>query len=355
VELVLRVLSVLAGTVLVVSAIVSAVKTVVLPRQAESSITRIVFRGLRHAYRLVTPARMPFERRDRILSTYAPLGLLSLLVVWLAIVFTGYAGIFWGLDGATSLTVALELSGSSLLTLGFLRPSEFWLMTVSFTEAGTGLFLLALLITYLPSINAAFSRREQGVTALAVRAGEPPSGMEMVLRFWRLERMEELHEVWVGWERWFVDVEETHTSVPSLVFFRSTQTDHSWVTAAGAVLDGAALTLSSVDVPRDVQAEICLRSGYLALRRIADSFRIAYDPDPQQGDPISITRQEWQDAVDDLAGQGVAVKGDADQAWRDFSGWRVNYDAVLLGLATITDAPYAMWSSDRGGLSQRRS
>jgi hypothetical protein len=166
--------------------------------------------------------------------------------------------------------------------------------------------------------------------------------------------MDELHEVWVGWERWFVDVEETHTSVPPLVFFRSPQADHSWVTAAGAVLDGAALTLSSVDVPRDVQAEICLRAGYLSLRRIADSFKIRYEPDPDPGDPISITRQEWEDARSDLESQGVAVKRDGDQAWRDFSGWWVNYDAVLVGLATITDAPYAMWSSDRGVVLARR-
>ena len=84
--------------------------------------------------------------------------------------------------------------------------------------------------------------------------------------------------VWEEWERWFLDIEETHTSFPAVVFFRSPQPDHSWATAAGAVLDGAALTLSTVDVERDVQAEFCLRAGYLCLRRIADSFRIPYDP-----------------------------------------------------------------------------
>jgi hypothetical protein len=33
----------------------------------------------------------------------------------------------------------------------------------------------------------------------------------------------------------------------------------------------------------------------------------------------------------------------------------VNYDTVLLELAELTDAPYAMWSSDRGVLRTRRS
>jgi hypothetical protein len=38
---------------------------------------------------------------------------------------------------------------------------------------------------------------------------------------------------------------------------------------------------------------------------------------------------------------------DRDAAWRDFAGWRVNYDTVLLALAAMTMAPYAPWSSDR--------
>ncbi len=353
-ELALRIASVAVGLGLVAAAVTSAVRTVVIPRHAASVITRSVFAVLRRAYDLVTPASMPYERRDRLLATYAPIGMLGLLVTWISLAFLGYAAIFWGLDGATSTTVALELSGSSLFTLGFLRPTTFWLMMVSFTEAAIGLFLLALLITYLPSINGAFSRREQGVTALAVRAGEPPSGLEMVLRFWRLERMSELHEVWIEWERWFVDIEETHTSFSALAFFRSPQTDHSWATAAGAVLDAAALTVSSVDVPHDVQADICIRAGYLSLRRIAEGFGIAFDREPAPGDPISITRQEWDDAMDDLVAAGVAIRTDRDQAWRDFAGWRVNYDTVLLELADLTDAPYAMWSSDRGVLRAPR-
>ena len=103
-------------------------------------------------------------------------------------------------------------------------------------------------------------------------------------------------------------------------------------------------------MPHDVQADICIRAGYLSLRRIADGFGIRFDREPVSGDPISITRQEWEDAMDDLAAEGVPANTDRDRAWRDFAGWRVNYDTVLLELADLTDAPYAMWSSDRGVL-----
>ncbi|HXX77014.1 MAG TPA: hypothetical protein VEI53_00860, partial [Ktedonobacteraceae bacterium] len=50
---------------------------------------------------------------------------------------------------------------------------------------------------------------------------------------------------------------------------------------------------------------------------------------------------------DEMAEAGVPLKADREQAWRDFAGWRVNYDTVLLALAELMIAPPARWSSDR--------
>jgi hypothetical protein len=107
-------------------------------------------------------------------------------------------------------------------------------------------------------------------------------------------------------------------------------------------------------MPVDPQADLCIRAGFIALRRIADFFRVPHNPNPQPGDPISISREEYDLACDQLAAAHVPLKADRDQAWRDFSGWRVNYDTVLLALAAITMAPYAPWSSDRSLLPARR-
>jgi len=344
----LRVLEFVAGLLIVVGTLGSAIKTVVLPRASASSITRWVFLTMRRVYLVIAPRGLDYDRRDRRLATYAPISLTVTLAVWLGLVFVGYTLMYMGVDDL-SPREAFTLSGSSLFTLGFARPPEFAATVLTFTEAAIGLFLLALLITYLPAIYSAYSRREVGVTALEVRAGSPPSAREMVWRHWALERMGELGAVWSEWERWFVDVEETHSSLPALVFFRSPQPDHNWVTAAGAVLDSAALTLSAVDWPRDVQAEFCLRAGYLCLRRIAGFFKVPFDPDPAPDDPISVSREEWQEVIDTLRGEGVPLRADLDQAWRDFAGWRVNYDTVLLALANIVSAPTAPWSADRSG------
>jgi hypothetical protein len=169
----------------------------------------------------------------------------------------------------------------------------------------------------------------------------------MLTRAHRIRGLDALLQLWEEWEVWFAELEESHTSLPALVFFRSVKPERSWVTAAGAVLDAAALYASTVDVPRNPAPELCIRAGYLAFRHIADFFRIEYPPDPRADDPISIARDEFIDAYRQLEAAGVPVRSDVEQCWRDFAGWRVNYDVPLLQLAALTLAPYASWSSDR--------
>ena len=344
----LRIAAAALGLFLIGWAVGSAVKTVILPRAAASYLVRGSFVLVRKVFSTIVPRSASFERKDRILALYTPLSLLVTLGAWLVFTLLGFMCVFRAVEDS-GWRDAFDLAGSSLLTLGISRPDTLLGTALAFTDAAIGLMLLALLITYLPTIYGAFQRRENLVTALEVRAGSPPSGVELLERYWLLERMDALEEVWVEWERWFTDVEETHTSLPALVFLRSPEPDHSWVTSAGAVLDGASLLTGAVDTLREVRAEICIRAGYLCLHRITDFFGIPHDPKPKPDDPIHVSREEFDAACARLSAAGVPIKADRDQAWRDFAGWRVNYDSTLLALANLTTAPVAPWSSDRSG------
>ena len=341
-----RILAFVVGLFLVVSVFGSAVRTVVIPRGIPARIGRFVFLGMRGVFRLFARPGLSYERRDSIMTLYAPISLMVLLATWIVLEILGYTLMHWGL-GETSLREAFSLSGSAVLTLGFATPSDLPSTVLVFTEAAVGLVLLALLITYLPSIYGVFSRRENLVAGMEVRGGTPPSAVEILRRAWRVDGLSKINVLWRRAEQWFLEIQETHMSFPAVVFFRSPEPDHSWVTAAGAILDSAALLLSTVDRPKDPNAAYCIRAGYLCLRRIGAFFRIPFDPEPHPDDPISIARDEFDDACDALAEQGVPLLADRDQAWRDFVGWRVNYDRVLIALAGLTMAPQAPWSSDR--------
>jgi hypothetical protein len=341
------------GLALVVFVADSALRTFVLPRGATPVVTRFVFISLRSVFNLAAQATRSYEGRDSVMALYAPVGLLVLPGVWMVMVVFAFTCLFHAF-GVRGFERAFEMSGSSLFTLGFVRPPDLATNVLAFLEAATGLALLGLLIAYLPTIYAAFSRRETLVAQLEIRAGNPPTGVQVLVGAQRMERFQLLTDFWATWETWFTELEETHTSLGVLSFFRSPVGHRSWVTASGAVLDAAALRQSAVDLPFDPQAGICIRAGFFALRAISDYYGIPYDPDPHPGDEISIAKEEFLDACEQLAAVGIPLKPDLDRAWIDFTGWRVNYDVPLLSIAGFIMVPYAPWSSDRS-LRVRRS
>jgi hypothetical protein len=332
------------GAWVVYLALRSALRTYLLPRPAPDPVTRLPFLILRMVFGWRAKSLTTYLERDAALAYYGPVGILLLLAVWLTLILFGYMAMFWAL-GVEPWSRAYAVSGSSLFTLGFEGVETLPQKTLAFTEATLGPLLIALLIGYMPTIYGAFSKREALVNLLEIRAGSPPSAVIIISRFQRLTQLSDIHQMWEPWEAWFSELEETHTSLAMLTFFRSPVPAHSWVNASGAVLDAAALTLSTVDLPFDVRAALCIRGGYIALRRIADFFSIPYNPDPKPDEAISLTRAQFDRAREILHLEGVPLKLDADQAWRDFAGWRVNYDAVLLALARLTMAPPAPWSS----------
>jgi hypothetical protein len=351
---VLRVLAGLAGATLVVWALVSALKTIVLPRAESSILTRWVFITLRRAFDLVASPKRTYAFRDRVLAFYAPVGLFLLPVLWVVMVLIGFALIFWA-TGTKPFTEAFIVSGSSLLTLGFDRPVSNHQIVFVFIEAAVGLGIITLMISYLPTIYSAFSRREVLVDLLEVRAGLPPSPAELIVRYARIGWLDGLAaDLFPPWERWFAEVEESHISQPALAFFRSPHPERSWITAAGCVLDSAALNNSLLMRSDTASTALMLRTGFLALRRIADYFGIDYDPDPRPDDAITVSREEFDQLCVELEAAAVPLKPDRDQAWRDFAGWRVNYDEVLVALCLLTMAPPAKWSSDRVPLRPHR-
>jgi hypothetical protein len=345
--LALRICVFLGGVLLVGGTLTSAIRTFVLPRGVTDRLSYLVFGLIRKLFDLRTTRARSYLERDQAMALYAPVSLLTLPVVWLVLVGAGYSCMFCA-TGVPSWAEAIEVSGSSLLTLGFASlQAEVPRVLLAFSEAIIGLGLVALLIAYLPTMYSAWSRREEAVALLEVRAGSPPSAVDLILRFHRIHGLERLPDFWQSWEVWFANIDESHTSLAALSFFRSPTPYRSWVTAAGAVLDAAALSNAVLDVPHHPSADLCLRAGYVALRRIADFFRIEHDPRPRRIDPISIAREEFNDVYEQLAAEGVPLKPDREEGWLAFAGWRVNYDTVLLALAALTMAPEAPWSSDR--------
>lgn len=340
--LALRVVAVLAGLGIVAAVLWTAVRTVAVPRAEQVTLVRVIFRLSRRVFWwFAGRARTP-HGREAALARYAPVTLLLLPFSWAFGVIVGFALVYLGL-GTDSFLEAVEYSGSSFSTLGFRTSEADSYLLLGIVEALIGLGLVALLLSYMPALYAAFSRREALVAQLEVRAGEPVDPEVWITRAHRIGWLDQLDETWAEWERWFIDIEESHTSYPSLTYFRSPVAGRSWLSAAGCVLDTAALIRAMVDVPVGPHGALCIRAGYVSLRRVADFFGISYDPNPRPTDAIAVAAEDFYALYDRLAEQRVPLKPDREQAWRDFAGWRVNYESVLLSFYAMAEVQPPVW------------
>ncbi|HEY1832347.1 MAG TPA: hypothetical protein VGG38_19075 [Acidimicrobiales bacterium] len=348
-----RVLAAVIGASIVVATGWSVLGTLVVPRRIRSNIPRVVFIVNRSMFHLLVDRTKSYEHRDRILAVQAPIQLIGQVVAWLALYELGFGLLMWPLVGKDGLGGALEQAGSALCTLGYLAPRASGVAALDSVAGLTGLGTVALQIGYLPTLYAAFNRREALITMLDSRAGVPSWGPELLARTHYglgtgISAVSELPQLFEAWEQWSADVSESHTTYVPLVLFRSPRLLSSWVTAQLAVLDAAALYLALLPNGTGlIQARLCLRGGFTCLGNVARALRMPIPEDADPGDGISLSYEEFVLAIERMREVDFPVQRPLEEAWADFVGWRVNYEAAAYALAWYSDAPPALWSGPR--------
>ncbi len=338
----LRVLYAIIALTLELVVLDAAVRTFLLPRVAKVRLSHYLGQVIGAGFRMLARANRSYAARDRILSMYASFVLLGYQATWLGLSVVAFAFAFMA-SGVGSFARAFQISGASLFTLGTASGSGAAQVTLGFVEAGVGLTLLALLISFIPTLYTAFQRREISVSRLSVRAGMPTTPWGVIEMAKSVDSYERLDELWREWEQWFIEVGETHTTLTILNFYRSPDPDQTWITAAANVLDAAALFNAAVDLPASPTAGLCIRSGWLTFRRISDYFQVPYETHPSRTKPISISRDEFDLVLGRLERSGIAILSDRDAAWADFVGWRANYDAMIEVFYQLFTCPRTDW------------
>ena len=337
-----------AGLCLVVATLGSVVETTVVPRGTRSRITAGVADDCSRAFEIAANRHEDWERRDRVRAFGAPMFLMMLLVAWVALLLVGFTLVFLPFTHR-SLHTAFEVSGSSIFTLGIANPGHGLVPVVAvFAAAASGLVVLTLQIAYLPSLYAAFQRRETAVTMLDGLAGAPAWGPEILSRFSLIKDFESLGALYEQWQVWAADVSESHIAFRALIFFRSPSSDRSWLVSFLAVMDAAALHLALCPSTAPRSARRFLRIGYTCVGDLAEALRLPHTAAPYPSPPVlALGFEEFEYGVESMRRAGVPIERTAVDAWDDFAGWRVTYELALYSLAEHVDAVPALWSGPR--------
>ncbi|MDF2265102.1 hypothetical protein P2Q00_06545 [Streptomyces coacervatus] len=334
-----------AGGLLLAVLFANVLRTLVVPRGLYSALVFRLWWLLRRVLRLGAP-RGGYEAIDRVQTWLAPLILIGMLATWLGGALCGYGLLLHAVSGLTWGNSFRE-AGSSLLTLGFASGDRLRLSALDFVAAATGPVLIALQIAYLPTLYAAYNRRELEVTLLQSRAGEPAWGPEILARQWLVDTETALPELYRSWERLASDMGESHSTYPVLMAFRSPRPYRHWLVGLVAVMDAAAIQLALTPGTAPPEARLVLRAGFTALRDIARALRLPYDPDPTPDTSIQLTYVEFDAAVAMLEAAGFNAERTTAQAWPHLHGWRVNYEAIAYELCRRCDAVPALWTGPR--------
>lgn len=248
--------AIVAGVVLIALVLWDAFETIILSRRVSRRIrlASLFYRLTWPGWRAIGMRMRPGNPRENYLSVYGPLSLIGLLVLWAVSLIVAFSLLMWGwnapiqrIAGTEGFPEYLYFSGSTFFTLGLgdVAPLSTAGRALSVTEAGTGFAFLALMISYLPILYQAFSRREVDIALLDARAGSPPSAAELLRR--HAEDPEALRHLLRDWEEWSAQLLESQISFPVLAYFRSQHDNQSWLAGLTMILDTSSLLIVSVE------------------------------------------------------------------------------------------------------------
>ncbi len=329
----------------------SVIGTLIVPRPTRSVVSEVTGQVTAKLFLALTKPVTAYETRDRILAWQSPMSLFVRLLVWVALFDISFTLLLLPFVGDDMWKAASE-AGSAMFTLGYAAPSNVGNTALVYAAAITGLIVIGLQVGYLPTLYAAFNRREADVTLLVSRAGSPAWGPEILVRtrygMAAQDGTTELGELYRTWERWAAEVAESHSTYLTLMWFRSPAPYSNWLISLLSVMDAAALQLSlSPESVPNTRARLVLRMGFTCMNQVARAIRIRVEDDVDPDVPLEVSFGEFREAVELLRAVDFPLEVTAEQAWPHFRGWRANYEKVAYSLAYAIDAPPAMWSGPR--------
>lgn len=331
------------GAVLVALMVGDAVGTLVVTRSraARWRPTSLWYATTWRAIRTAA-VLLPDRAGDFVLNAYPALSLLGLLVVWLVGLLLGWSLVYRGLgqppSAGADYATTVYYAGTGLFSAAFGSARGATAQMLSLVETVMGLGTVALLISYLPALYGAYSRRETKLLTLDDPLGSRITPVRVIAVHAPGGDIEPFYRFCADWEEWTAEVLESHSSYPMLALFRSQHAGQSWVTALGVVTDAATLACACIAGADTREPYFLHRRGQRAVVDIAD--RLEVPRRPLVADWLS--PENFERAWLGLQECGFTLRA-KDDAWMRLQELRARYGLRLQELIDYLLAPHGFW------------
>ena len=341
------ILPAIIGALIIASVLWEAFETVVLPRRVARRfrMTRFVYRSMWLPWRTIARLYKKPKSRETFLSYFGPLSILLLFAIWAVAIIFGFGLLYFSSSTQDSthptLATCLYLSGTTMFTLGLgdVVPHTWSERILAVAESGLGFAFLALVLSYLPVIYQAFSRREVNIVLLDARAGSPPTAAELLRRHAGPAGASALEQLLRDWERSSADILESHISYPSVSYFRSQHANESWLAAITAILDASALLLAQIEnAPSARQARLTFAMCRHTVVDLAQVFGEA----PPTNAPDRLPPADFKRLTESLKQAGLELRND-EASSEKFAKLRAMYEPYLEALSRFLYMQIPPW------------
>lgn len=334
----MQVIAAIAGIAIIALVLVDGFESIVQTRHVTRRYryTRFFYRTNWSVWRWLALRFPAGRRRDDQLDRFGPISLLALLASWVVGLIFGFALVNWAfrtLHAATADPLGfgtyVYASGEAFFTLGYtaIVPNTPAGRALTVVEAGVGFGFLAIVISYLPVLYQAFSRREAPISLLDARAGSPPSAAQFLLRLGP-GNLEALDRILAEWERWAAELLEGLISYPVLAYYRSQHDNQSWLAALTAILDTCTLLIVQVKTDHLFQAQLTFAIARHAAVDAALVLKVRpCTPAPERLPPAQLSQLQER-----LRAAGIQLVDSPDAASK-LAQVRAMYEPFVCGLA----------------------
>jgi hypothetical protein len=337
----LRIAATVLGIALIVLILVEGFETVVQPRRVTRRyrISRLYYAAFWSIWHWIARRVLNHsKRRAAFLSAFGPLSMLGLFTLWVAGLVIGFAILHWSLRDPLSVNFGganarfgtyLYLSGTTFFTLGYgdVTPTGPLGRLFAVIVAGLGFGFLAAILSYLPALFQAYSRREVMISLLDARAGSPPSAAQLILRAARARSAAVLNPFLGEMERWAAELLESQLSFPVLAYYRSQHDNQSWLAALTTVLDACAMTMTQTRDVNLYQAQVT----FAIARHAAVDLTLVLHAKAPAGSPQRLSDEQFLALRSAMEAAGVPLRS-AEGAQEALAALRQTYEPFLIGL-----------------------
>lgn len=346
----MRIAAFIIGLASIATILWDVFETVILPRRVTRRIrlTNLFYASVWVPWSWVAQKITDDRRREKFLGLFGPLSLIVLLALWAVVLIFGYTLLLWSTRASISAHFNsdfgsyLYLSGVTFFTLGYgdVAPTSALGRLLAVIESANGFALLAVVISYLPILYQAFSRREASISLLDARAGSPSSAVELLRRHRAEDTFDDLNRLLTEWERWSAELLESHLSYPVLCYFRSQHDNQSWLRALTTVLDTCALVMVGVKGAPVWQARMTFAMARHAVVDVAQVFKTA--PIPSEVSCQRLDSTEFLRMREILGENRILLPDDAETEQR-LEELRNLYEPYVVALADWLLMPMPPW------------